>query len=102
MNPDPDSPVSPQVTASLHTELEAILQAAAQLADSAHTRDHRQHTLISQSGALKAGLQALTGAELGPGGGGSGPGGGGGVDGRGEALRATRRSSTALKQEVSA
>ena len=84
------------MTASLCVELEVILKAAADLAESTCIRDHRQHTIISQSGALKAQLQGLVTAgesqsmqsqdEW--------------QEDRREAARLTRRHSTTLKQEV--
>lgn len=81
--------IPPQVTASLYMELEVILKAAAELAESSCTRDHRQHTIISQSSALKTGLQSLMTMEDSEEG------------NRTEPLIMTRRYSATLKQEVS-
>ncbi len=81
----------PQVSASLCKELEVILKAGADLAESSCTRDYRQHTIISQSGALKEQLQTLMDSED-----------GGDEEGKRKSLGLARKHSTTLKQEVSA
>lgn len=85
----PGHTIPSQVSANLQQELGVILKIAADLADSSRTRDSRQHTIISQSGSLKAGLRTLM--LLGE----------GRAEIRRESLEVTRRHSTTLKQEVS-
>lgn len=86
------------MSASLQKELEVILKAAADLAVSSCTRDYRQHTVISQSSALKESLQGLV----------SSCDSNGGSEGDSEDDESTRESvgrtrkySATLKQEVS-
>lgn len=77
-----------------------ILKAAADLAVSSCTRDYRQHTVISQSSALKKSLQSLVSSC-------DSNGGGGGEDNSEddestrESVGRTRKYSATLKQEVS-
>ena len=77
------------VSASVHKELEVILNGGAELAESSCTRDYRQHTIISQSSALKEQVRTLMALE-----------GSGDVEGRRRALALVRKNLTTLKQEV--